>query len=194
MVISNHHGAPLHNLALDRAARALGRWTPLQAVSLSGNFMLDLFLRKGLHRFQEEQSLTEHREALDLDLHGGTFETSEMLHLAPQKVRARYKDLPAMVKPLHHLGPSSGVLGGTGYIGSPGLATADLGQAFIRFIVDAVTPSVRDFLTGAAPPKHLALKDRALLWLIGHTAHVKDFFKARRAYAAVQTPSSTSTL
>ena len=65
----------------------------------------------------------------------------------------------------------------------------------LDFIVDAVTPGVRDFLLGAAPPQHLSLKDRAMLYFVGHVTPLVDFFKARRAYAAVRSaPSSTSTL
>lgn len=164
-IVSSHHGGPAHNLALDRAARALRRRTRGRAalLSLPGRTIVDLYLRGGLAAFHDvmDDGAAARRD-LAVDCHAGAFETSEMLALRPDLVRD-FAELEPVLVPLHHLTTDSARTEGRGlgYFGAPAVATRERGERFLDFVVERALPDVRDFLDGKPVP------GVALRWRIG---------------------------
>ncbi|MEL7542240.1 MAG: creatininase family protein [Pseudomonadota bacterium] len=99
------------------------------------------------------------RAAQRRDVHGGWIETSMMLAHRPELVRsplppgnARSAPAPSLfpVGPVHW-GWMSDDLGADGYIGSPELATAQIGQAILEHAGAAVAQVVRDLAAARLP-------------------------------------------
>jgi len=142
LLVASHHGGPRHNLALDAGARAANRWTRVRALSLAGKIIVDLYLGGALKEFCEKRGLEF------LDYHAGAFETSEMLLFRPDLVRDVWKNLEPVLRPFEKLTRRSGLTEakGLGYFGAPALASAQIGEEFVEFVLERILPDVRRFL------------------------------------------------
>jgi creatinine amidohydrolase len=177
VVLMTFHGSPLHNLALSRAVRLLeGRG--VRAVA-----PFNLILRRmiaGDTELLAELGAGGAAAVVDVleELHAGMFETSLVLHYAPDAVHPGYVDLPPCpsptpVAPLAAAARAARALGrrelaaeldfaarGLGwfalrpfpaYTGRPAAASAAAGSALARRIVGEGAPVVLDVLEGRVP-------------------------------------------
>jgi creatinine amidohydrolase len=173
LLLLSHHGAPAHNLAPGAAARSAARRGSIRVLSLAGRTILELYLQGGLDPFLRARGYTqEERHALRHDLHAAAFETSEMLVFRPDLVREGYQSLPPVVVRPERISPSAALRAGRGlgYFGAPGLASRELGVAFLAFVTDKLYPQILAFLRGQRVPG-LPAKWRALLQTL-HWVHV----------------------
>jgi creatinine amidohydrolase len=155
LILASHHGGPGHNVALETAARTIERRSRMQVLSLAGRLIVDLYFNGGLKAFYRELDIPlAQQQELDQDCHGGAFETSEMLTLRPDLVRDGWQTMPAHVVPLHTFGYGD-VLhqhGHQGYFGAPAHASAELGEAYLSFLVGRLLPDAERFLAGRRIP------------------------------------------
>jgi creatinine amidohydrolase/Fe(II)-dependent formamide hydrolase-like protein len=184
VVLMTFHGSPHHGAALEAGAAWLRR-QGVQAVAPVAPLLLRLI----------EQDGGEYADLLTLedgvrpfsgghvdDFHAGLMETSLALHLAPDSVHPRYRDLPPCpalpaIRPLAAAAAVVGRLGARrlarelafaasglawfrvrpfpGYSGSPHRASAALGAA----LTERLTADLADLVTGAfagrTPPRPL---------------------------------------
>jgi creatinine amidohydrolase len=154
VLLANNHGGPRHNLALDDAARAITRKTPARALSLAGPVMVDLLFEGGLDAFFAERGIAkEDRAAYRHDFHAGAFETAEMLALFPDKVRDGWQKLAPFQLPFAKMRRDSALApGAKGYFGAPALASREMGEAYVAFIIERLVPDMTRFLLGEAVP------------------------------------------
>jgi creatinine amidohydrolase len=151
IMIASHHGGPRHNLALDAAAATVERRSRARVLSLAGRLMVDLYMRGGLAQFYERQGIpAADRAALDLDYHAGAFETAEMLVVRPDLVREGWRALEPVLVPFGKIGPGSALRAGRGlgYFGAPALASRELGEAYLDFLVERLRDDATRFLRG----------------------------------------------
>ena len=57
IILANNHGGPRHNLALDAAARGIGRRSKARALALAGRVMVSFLLEDGLAPFLARHNL-----------------------------------------------------------------------------------------------------------------------------------------
>lgn len=142
ILITNAHAGPRHVVALEEAAAAVTRRFGVRMLSLSGPILWKILRGKLTDRLQPllGRSLTAaEKEALVGDAHAGVWETSLILRCHPELVDASFAQLPPMrfllLDALRKNYPLR--LGNKlGYIGAPAAATAELGEAFRRLLVD----------------------------------------------------------
>jgi creatinine amidohydrolase len=155
VILASHHGGPGHNVALDTAARTIERRSRMRALSLAGRVIVDLYFNGGLKAFYRKHDIPLYQQReLDLDCHGGAFETSEMLSLRPDLVRNGWQTLPPHIVPLHSFGYADVLQhpGHQGYFGAPAHASAALGEAYLDFVIERLLPDAERFLQGRRVP------------------------------------------
>jgi creatinine amidohydrolase len=142
ILITNAHAGPRHVVALEEAAAAVTRRFGVRMLSLSGPILWKVLRGKLTERLEPllGRKLTPaEKEALAGDAHGGVWETSLILRYRPELVDPSFNRLPPMrfllLDALRKNYPLR--LGNKlGYIGAPAAATAELGEAFRRLLVD----------------------------------------------------------
>jgi creatinine amidohydrolase len=176
IILASHHGGPRHNLALDAAARAVARRSSARVLSVAGRLIVDLYFGGGLAAFYERAGTAKaDRPALDVDCHAGAFETAEMLALRPDLVRGGWRALEPVLVPLERLTPGSAAAAGRGlgYFGAPALASGELGERYLDFVVERLYPDFARFLRGERVPG-LALRWRVTLRTLAALARARD--------------------
>lgn len=165
IALSTFHGAPLHQLALDDVARALAPrgvrvLAPFHLVAAA---MVADRIPEVDAAFDGLPDAAAMRAAIATDLHGGFFETSCALALAPDAVSPAWREVPDCppVRPaplFRALAGAAAAVGAAtlagelhaaavatgwqslrpfpGYTGRPRLASAAAGEVFVRFILD----------------------------------------------------------
>lgn len=173
LLLSNHHGHPRHLVTLDNVTRAVNRTPRMRALDVSGNLVINLLFEGGLKPFFEQHALSsEIQKQLKHDVHAGAYETAEMLAIRPDLVRDIYRTLETVQIPFQKLTGASALKEGRGlgYFGAPSLATSEMGEAYLDFVVQKVKPQVQAFLRGERVPG-MPRKWRALFgagsWLGG---------------------------
>jgi creatinine amidohydrolase len=187
VVLMTFHGSPLHNLALDAGVRWLAkRGVPAIApLHLLLRMMLEfdtskLELQPAFAHVEDDQEKAAMIRDLAIDFHAGFFETSVMLHYAPEHVSADHVRLPpcAPITPNPFFVRVSKLLNAIGardlardlgflaiglgwyalrpfpgYTGRPHLASPAAGAHFAKMIVDAYVEATEGVLAGkiAAP-------------------------------------------
>jgi creatinine amidohydrolase len=148
IIIANNHGGPRHNLALEAAARAIARRSPARALSIAGRVMVSFLFEDGLQPFLDRHGLA--KDDVRYDFHAGAFETAEMLALHPDKVRDGWQRLAAVSLPFRKMRRDSARTAGAGlgYFGAPALASRELGEAYVEYIVDVLAGDMTRFLLG----------------------------------------------
>ncbi len=141
------HGAGLHNRALDQASDFFHDTYGGQMVHLWGLVpVLQAWGRvlQGLDKAQAQED--------GVSLHGGMDETSLMLYLKPDLVPPGYKSAP--VRTGHSLEESFAAAkspGWPGYVGSPRLGNAALGEKIWKALAASFTSHALKILDGADP-------------------------------------------
>ncbi len=168
LFLSNHHGGPRHNFALDAAARSLSR-RGARAVSLGSRLMIDFYFRNGFRDFYRRLGDdSETVEKLALDCHAGSMETSEMMALRPELVRSGWESLPPVLVPFHKMRFDSSLTAGAGlgYFGMPAVSSRARGEAFLRHVVERLLPDALKTLDGEPLDDRLPFKIRLGLWAV----------------------------
>jgi creatinine amidohydrolase/Fe(II)-dependent formamide hydrolase-like protein len=147
IIIVHVHGAPRHNRALDQASDFFHEMYGGQMVNLWG--LVPVLVGWG----SVLQSLTDaEKQEEGVSLHGGMDETSLMLFLRPDLVAPGYKEAPVTTG--HSLQESFDVARRSdwpGYLGSPRLASAQLGEKIWRSFAAAAIDHTLKILDGADP-------------------------------------------
>jgi creatinine amidohydrolase len=142
ILVTNAHGGPRHVVALEEAAAAVTRRFGVRMLSLSGPILWKVLRGKLTDRLEPllGRNLTPaEKKALAGDAHAGVWETSLILRCRPELVDESFTRLPQMrfllIDALRKNYPLR--LGNKlGYIGAPAAASAELGEAFRRLLVD----------------------------------------------------------
>jgi len=149
ILVVHVHGAPRHNRVLDQAGdyfhdtyggRMVHMWGLLPVVGAWG---------------KELQSLTaEQKKEEGVSLHAGMDETSLMLHLAPELVSAERAHAPVVTgNSLEASIETAKAADWPGYLGSPRLANAELGERIWKGLSGAALTHSLQILDGADPTK-----------------------------------------
>jgi len=196
ILVMNGHGGPRHIVALEEAAAAVSRRYRVRMFSVSGvvlwRFMRGQYSNR-LETILGRSFTPEEREALRGDTHAGMWETSLILLLRPHLVSPAYTALqPAKFRLIDVLRRNYPLRLGNrmGYIGTPSLARAELGDAARKLFVDAAWELVLPvldpqnkhwrqtsflykipFLRSAFPYLALAVALAAAAWAIFHWVH-----------------------
>jgi creatinine amidohydrolase/Fe(II)-dependent formamide hydrolase-like protein len=178
------HGAPLHNRALDQASdffhdtykgRMVHLWGLVPVVGGWGRALQDL-------------SDAEKKED-GVSLHAGMDETSLLLYLRPDLVASGFKDAPAVTG--HSLKESFDVAKANdwpGYLGSPRLASAALGEKIWKAFAAAAIEHALKILDGADPAsfqRYADLLEKNAIyqgWINAATAHEQQIGAKQRAW------------
>ena len=145
IVVVHVHGAPLHNRALDEAADYFHDTYGGRMVHLWG---LVPVLQGWGRALAQLPDTARHEDGVSL--HAGMDETSLMLHLARQLVAPGYRDAPVVTG--HTLQESfdlARVADWPGYLGSPRLASAELGARIWASFSTAARDQLLGVLNGA---------------------------------------------
>lgn len=154
VLISNGHAGPGHLVALEEAADIVSRRYGVSMASFTGRLAHGLLHGEFLEDIERHlgRPLTdEERAAFRDDRHAGKWETSMMLWLHPELVRANYRELPPTRFSLRErMTPHYPVRQGNrlGYVGSPALASVEFAQASARALLDAGMALVNLLLDG----------------------------------------------
>ncbi len=182
--VVNVHGAPLHNRVLDQASDFFrdtygGRMVHLWGlVPVLGGWGRALGALSGAEKKEEGVSL-----------HAGMDETSLLLYLRPGLVAPTYKQAPVVTG--HSLKESFDVAKAAdwpGYLGSPRLANAALGEKIWKSFVAATIEHASKILDGAEPaafPRYADLLEKNPLyreWIKEATAHDERLEAKQRAW------------
>jgi pimeloyl-ACP methyl ester carboxylesterase/creatinine amidohydrolase/Fe(II)-dependent formamide hydrolase-like protein len=155
IIVVNVHGAPLHNRALDQASHFFrdtygGRMVHLWGlVPVLGGWGRALAGRNDAEKKEDGVSL-----------HAGMDETSLLLHLRPDLVAPAYQQAPVVTG--HSLEQSFAVARAAdwpGYLGSPRLASANLGETIWKSFTSAAVEHVLSILDGVPPEKYARYAD-----------------------------------
>jgi len=149
VIVVNVHGAPPHNRALDQASDFFRDTYGGRMVHLWGLVPV----LGGWGRALGTLSDAERKED-GVSLHAGMDETSLLLHLRPDLVAPSYKEAPAVTG--HSLRESFEVAKAVdwpGYLGSPRLASARLGEAIWKSFVAAAVEHAVKILDGVESEK-----------------------------------------
>ena len=128
--VTNGHGAPTHNIALNEACDFVSETYGVTMLHLTALFRADPKIQAiGSDITARHFSAAEIR-SFGMDVHAGLAETSAMLAVRPDLVRPMYKTLPsqagASIEELRRIATNPGW---QGYLSSPAKATAAYGRA-----------------------------------------------------------------
>jgi pimeloyl-ACP methyl ester carboxylesterase/creatinine amidohydrolase/Fe(II)-dependent formamide hydrolase-like protein len=182
--VVNVHGAPLHNRAIDQASDFFRDTYGGRMVHLWGLVPVLGGWGRALGTLSDAEKKEE-----GVSLHAGMDETSLLLHLRPDLVAPTYKDAPVVTG--HSLKESFEVAKATdwpGYLGSPRLATAALGEKIWKSFVAAAIEHALKVLDGADPaafPRYADLLEKNPLyreWIKEATARDERLEAKQRAW------------
>ena len=174
LMVVHVHGSPLHIRAIDDAGdffhesyggRMINLWDLVPVISGWGNAMV--------------AAMTEAEMKEDgTSLHGGMDEHSLILYLRPELVAPGYKSAPAVTgQSLRESIDVARKAEWPGYLGSPRLATAALGEKIWKAFSAAASDQTLKILDGADPvkiPRYADLLEKNPLyqeWIKATTAH-----------------------
>jgi creatinine amidohydrolase len=155
ILVTNAHGGPRHVVALEEAAAAVSRRYGVRMLSVSGPILWKVLRGRFNERLESvlARPLTPaEREGLDGDAHAGLWETSLMLRIRPELVDPGFQELaPQRFLLLDALRKNYPLRLGNrlGYIGSPGAAGAEFGEAAQKLLVEAAWQAARKLFEAA---------------------------------------------
>jgi creatinine amidohydrolase/Fe(II)-dependent formamide hydrolase-like protein len=155
IVVVHVHGAPLHNRALDQASDYFHETYAGRMVHLWG--MVPVLA--GWGSVLGTLSAAEKQED-GVSLHGGLDETSLMLHLQPDLVSPEYRNAPIVTgKTLEESFRAAARPDWPGYLGSPRLATAAMGERIWSSFSAAAARVMLAVLDGGDPGQYQRYAD-----------------------------------
>lgn len=183
LLLSDNHGGPRHQLALEAASQKAWKKHRFYVIS-----PFNLIFKKMVHLdrdFLEKIGLEPGRCGDDFDSHAGTNETSLMLAADPAAVRPGYENLPSLTPPapgrffelmarlgrmispelgldLKHLFRLLAWVKGkepASYVGAPALASREAGEAMLQEHVNIAMHLFHKAIEGEGP-----VETRPMLW------------------------------
>lgn len=128
--VTNGHGAPTHNIALNEACDFVSQTYGVTMLHLSALFRADPKIQAIGKEMAARHFSAAEIASFGMDVHAGPGETSGMLAVRPDLVQPIYKTLPsqagASIEELRRVATSPGW---QGYLSSPAKATAAYGRA-----------------------------------------------------------------
>jgi len=176
VLVSNFHGSPRHFLAIETACARVSRRRNIRMVCLF-SVLLSRLTGGSSELYEVLGALPGvRREDLVGDTHAGVVETSQLLALHPEWVERDYASLPRRTvdtwlqeqgetPPAIERGRPAGILamikafrGGIRffraetYAGSPGAASAELGERILDRLASEAAAAICEILDGTLPP------------------------------------------
>lgn len=159
IILLGGHAGPRHVVVMEEVAAHISwRYRHTQMISASSKFLFEavkgVLAQKTLERLKQNgsQVSAELETAIQTDFHAGLVETSLMMLARPELIREQFKNLkPAIISSAFRIRRSSAkkVGEGLGYLGSPALASEEIGKAISETIITEMMPSIYRFLEGA---------------------------------------------
>ena len=128
--VTNGHGAPSHNIALNEACDFVSETYGVTMLHLTALFRADPKIQAIGNEIAARHFSAAEIASFGMDVHAGLGETAGMLAVRPDLVRPMYKTLPsragASIEELRRIATSADW---QGYLSSPAKATAAYGRA-----------------------------------------------------------------
>jgi creatinine amidohydrolase len=128
--VTNGHGAPTHNIALNEACDFVSETYGVTMLHLTALFRADEKLQAIGNKIAATHFSADEITSFGMDVHAGLVETSGMLAVRPDLVRPMYKTLPsragASIEELRRIATRPDW---QGYLSSPAKATVAYGRA-----------------------------------------------------------------
>jgi creatinine amidohydrolase len=172
--VLNGHGAPTHNIAINEACDFVSETFRVTMLHVTGLFRGDASTQAMGEQINARHFSAADRSAFGLDVHAGVAETSGILAIRPDLVRADYKTLQSRTgTTVEELRAVATAPGWPGYFSSPARATAahgrDIEEWWIAGLTDLIVRAVRgenmftrERVPSAAPPAAAPALERAL--------------------------------
>ena len=138
--VMNGHGAPTHAMAVNDACDFVSETFTATMLNISSLFGADSAIQAKRGTIAARHFSSAQLASFGLDVHSGVGETSALLALRPDLVKASYRTLPGNVA-----GTSAALReiarrpGWRGYFSSPALASASYGRAFETWWIEGMT-------------------------------------------------------
>ena len=141
IIIIASHADPQHQIAIEKAVRKINRKHGVCAIAPMGQIFMGVSVKKSdcLERFEKEH---------ENDYHAGWVETSCLLAMKEEYVREAYRKMPASEisdQDMIFKKKQLEAMGKYGYIGSPALASQELGEELNRNAIESICDSVERF-------------------------------------------------
>jgi creatinine amidohydrolase len=128
--VMNGHGAPTHNIAINEACDFVSETFRVTMLHLTGLFRADAAIQSRGEKINTKYFSAADVASFGMDVHAGVGETSGMLAVRPDLVRADFKSLPSRAgHSLEELRTIATAPGWQGYLSAPARATAEHGRA-----------------------------------------------------------------
>jgi creatinine amidohydrolase/Fe(II)-dependent formamide hydrolase-like protein len=139
LFVLHGHGAPTHNIAISDACDFVSETFRVTMLNVTSTQWADpAAAAEGEKIFKKHYAPAE-REAIGLDIHAGTRETSGMLALAPRHVRKVYRSLPERGgKDFGELRQRAVTPGWEGHLSAPARAKVAYGREVVELSVEQV--------------------------------------------------------
>ena len=146
--VTNGHGAPTHNIALNEACDFVSETYGVTMLHLTALFRADPKIQAIGNEITARHFSAAEITSFGMDVHAGPGETSAMLAVRPDLVRPLYKTLPsragASIEELRRIATNPDW---QGYLSSPAKATAGYGRAvemwWLNGFADLIVRSVQ---------------------------------------------------
>lgn len=141
IVVIASHADPQHQIAVEKAVRKANKKNGISAFAPMGQIFMGVGVKatENLERFEKEH---------ENDFHAGWIETSSLLGMDEGYVREGFKDLPSSDisdKAMIFRKKQLEAMGEYGHIGSPALATKELGIELNENCIDSICDAVEKF-------------------------------------------------
>lgn len=148
--VLNGHGAPTHHIAVNEAADFISETFNVTMLNVSGLFAADSAIQARGRALAVTHFSAQQIASFGLDVHAGVSETSGILAIQPELVRAEYRSLPPNVgrAPLE-LRALAMRPGWQGYFSSPASATAAYGRDIENWWIEGTSDLVLAAVRGA---------------------------------------------
>lgn len=190
--VMNGHGAPTHNIAINEACDFVSETFRVTMLHLTGLFRADAPIQSSGARINAKYFSAAELSSFGMDVHAGVGETSGMLAVRPDLVRANYKTLPSRAgRSLDELREIATAPGWQGYLSSPARATAAHGRAVKAWWIDGFTDLILRAVGGenmfvhervpdTVPPAVAPMLEKALANEAAFGAKLEDWLMQRR--------------
>jgi creatinine amidohydrolase/Fe(II)-dependent formamide hydrolase-like protein len=190
--VMNGHGAPTHNIAINEACDFVSETFRVTMLHLTGLFRADAAIQSSGARINAKYFSAAELTSFGMDVHAGVGETSGMLAVRPDLVRANYKTLPSRAgRSLDELREIATAPGWQGYLSSPARATAAHGRAVEAWWIDGFTDLILRAVRGenmfvharvpeTVPPAVAPMLEKALANEAAFGAKLEDWLVQRR--------------
>jgi creatinine amidohydrolase len=192
--VINGHGAPTHNIAINEACDFVSETFRVTMLHLTGLFKGDAAIQSRAEKVNTKYFSAADVASFGMDVHAGVGETSGMLAVRPDLVRADFKSLPSRAgHSLEELRTIATAPGWQGYLSAPARSTAAHGRAVEDWWMDGFTdlilravggenlfghPRVPDTIPGAVAPilerelaNETAFEKKLENWLVQRRRH-----------------------